>query len=112
QPHIQEEKRPEPPKGKLFVPALVCEPQGMPRAEQSNVSPAAATLGAQAKIVLQTQFGATLELIRETPDAVSSASPYAYPYGRHGYSPPPPVATATPVATAAPSTRPGAKAAP
>lgn len=112
-PRIAEEKREEPPKGKPFVPVLACEPQGMPRAEQSNVSPAAATLGAQAKLVLQTQFGATLELIRETPDAISSASPYGYPYGRHGYPvPPPPVATAAPTASAAASTKPAAKAAP
>lgn len=112
-PLVSAEKRAEPPKGKEFVPALRCQPQGMPRAEQSTVSPAVATLGSRAKLVLQTQFGATLEMIRETPDAVSSASPYAYPY-RHGYPPPPPppVATATPSASAAASSKPVAKAAP
>lgn len=107
-PRIDAEPRAEPPAGKLFVPALACEPQGAPRAEQSTLSPAAATLGSQAKLVLQTQFGATLELIRETPDAVSSASAYAYPH--HGYPPPAPAPAAT--ASAAPSARPAAKAAP
>jgi hypothetical protein len=112
-PRVAEEKREDPPKGKVFQPVITCEPQGMPKAEQSNVSPAAATLGSQAKVVIQTQFGATLEMIRETPDAVSSASPYAYP-SRHGHfpPPPPPIATASPSASASASPKPGVKPAP
>ncbi len=107
-PHVSEEKREELPRPKTATPLLVCEPQGMPKAEESTTSPAAATLGAQAKVSIQTTFGATLEMIRETPDALSSASPYS---GRYGY-PPPPVATATPSASPAASSKAKAKAAP
>lgn len=107
-PRIFEEKREEPGKGKVSLPTLACEPQGMPKAEQSNTSPAAATLGSQAKVTIATSFGATLEMIRETPDALSAASPYGY--GR--YSPPPPIASATPSASASASSKAKAKSAP
>lgn len=107
-PQVNEEKREELPKPKTVTPVLVCEPQGMPKAEESTTSPAAATLGSQAKVSIQTTFGATLEMIRETPDALSSASPYS----RYGYPPPPPVATAAPSASAAASSKAKAKAAP
>ena len=103
-----DEKRPEPPKPKRAVPTIACEPAGLPKAEPSTTSSAAATLGSQARVTLQTSFGATLEMIRETPDALSSASPYGYPYGPHGYMPPPP----PPTASAAPASKPAAKAAP
>jgi len=109
-PRISDDKRPDPPKPKSSAPTIACEPAGLPRAEPSTTSPAAATLGSQAKITLSTSFGATLELVRETPDALSSASPYGYPYGRHGYVPPPPVPTAS--ASTAPSAKPKAKGAP
>jgi len=106
-PRVLDEKREDPPKPKVFAPVIACEPVGMPKAEQTTTSPAAATLGAQAKVSIQTTFGATLEMIRETPDALSSASPY---YGRYGY--PPPVPTATPSASASASSKAKAKAAP
>jgi hypothetical protein len=106
-PRVTEEKREEPPKARPAVPQIVCEPVGTPKAEQSTTSPAAAQLGSQAKITLQTTFGATLEMIRETPDALSSASPYS----RYGYPPPIPVPTAAPSASASAKPK-GGKAAP
>ena len=105
---ISDEKRSDPPAPKGNMPTIACEPAGMPRPEQSTTSPAVAALGSQAKITLTTSFGATLEMIRETPDAISSAS--SYYYGRHGYPVPPPAPTAS--ASAAPSSKPKAKAAP
>lgn len=107
---ITEEKRVEPPAPRLGAATLVCEPQGVPRAEQSTTSPAAATLGSQAKITIATSFGTSLELIRETPDALASDNPYGA-YGGYGKYPnmPPPVATAVP--SAAPSAKPKAKSA-
>lgn len=107
QPRVIEEKRDDGPKPKVPTPVIACEPQGMPRAEQSTTSPAAATLGSQAKVSIQTTFGATLEMIRETPDALSGASPY---YGRYGY--PPPVPTAAPATSASASSKAKTKAAP
>lgn len=109
QPRVIEDKREDPPKPKIAAPTIVCEPQGMPRAEQSTTSPAAAQLGSQAKISIPTSFGATLEMIRETPDALSGASPYS---GRFGYPVPPPVPTPSATPSAAPSAKAKAKAAP
>lgn len=111
-PTISGEKREEFSSGARLPAKIVCEASGVPKAEPSTLSPAAAALGSQAKIVIQTNFGASLELIRETPDAISAASPY--PYYRHRPPPPPPVptATATASASAKPAAKPVAKAAP